>query len=244
MIIGVTDEQTAPVEQYIEANGIQYTIALGGSAGYQTRGIPHAWLVGPSGSIEWEGYPGRLTDAMILEQLKYVRLRPTFKLPKELKKARGYLNDGKYTKGIQALEKYLKKPKSEKGAKAGKAALKKVKSYGREQLEAVDDLAEEGYYADAMDILSSLKKSFRGTDVGDKAKAKHSSWKKDKKIKLEIKAAKIITEAEELARKKQYKKAYGYLQAIVKSDKYAKTKCFAKAEKLAAKYRRRLLTAG
>jgi homoserine dehydrogenase len=108
-------------------------------------------------------------------------------------------------------------------------------------LEAVDDLAEEGYYIDAMQLLSTLSRSFKGTDVGDKARAKHSSWKKDKKIKLEITVETIITKTEEFARLKQYKKAHAYLQAIVKSNKYAETKSFKKAEKLSEKYRRKML---
>jgi hypothetical protein len=199
----------------------------------------HGWLGRPVASSGKDiGGPYRPGDPRALEiRPSSTRLQPVFN-PSSTR-LQPVFNPS--SKGIQALEKYLKKPKSEKGTKAGKAALKKVKAYGAERLEAVDDLAEEGYYIDAMQLLSTLSRSFKGTDVGDKARAKHSSWKKDKKIKLEITVETIITKTEEFARLKQYKKAHAYLQAIVKSNKYAETKSFKKAEKLSEKYRRKML---
>ena len=114
-------------------------------------------------------------------------------------------------------------------------------AYGAERLKTVDDLAEEGYYIDAMQILSILSQSFKGTDVGDTAKAKHSSWKEDKEIRLEMVAEAIVTKAKEFARLKQYKKAHAYLQTLVKQSKYAETKHFKKAKKLSEKCRRKML---
>jgi tetratricopeptide (TPR) repeat protein len=165
-----------------------------------------------------------------LTGLEYVRSGPTFKLPKELKRAYRQLNSGKYAKGIRALEKYLQKPKNEEVARAAKAAVKKVKAYGPQPLEEADDLADKGYYADAMDILSDLTRSFRRSDLGKQPKTKRSRWKKDKTIRLELRVAKVITQAEELARRKRYEKALAHLKSIVSSRKYAGTRGFEKAK--------------
>ena len=227
---------------------IEYTIAIGGGSGYKTRGIPHSWLVSPSGKVTWHGHPASLTDDMITEELRHVRLKPVFKLPKKLKSAQRYLNSGKYAYGIKVLERYIQKAKDkeengktrvrDKVLKAAKSALKKVNVYGRNRLKTANGLAKHGEYLEALDILARLKKSFKGTSVGDKANKRQSTWKKDKKVKLELKGAKIIAKAEHAARRGMYKQALAYVRYVAKSSKYDGTKCQEKAEKLVRKYRR------
>jgi hypothetical protein len=231
-IIGVTDDPVSKLTSFIEDKGIKYVIAVGGGSGYTTAGIPHAWLVNGIGEIVWEGHPAELKDDAIETQLKSVRLRPTFGLPKDLKKAETSLNAGKYVDGIKALETYLKKPKSDEGEKAAKEAIEKVQTYGKETLAQADGYAQEGYYAEAMEAVAALEKGFKGTEVGDEAKKKHDAWKKDDKVKTELEAGARVDKADGLTRAKKFKEAGAFLQRVLQVKKYEGTKA---RERAAAK---------
>ncbi len=80
--------------------------------------------------------------------------------------------------------------------------------------------------------MSKLSVSFKGLELGDKAKKQVSAWKKDKTIKLELTVLTYIERAKAAIKAKNYKKAGGYLNAILKSKKYKDTKSRAKAVKL------------
>jgi hypothetical protein len=196
--------------------------------------------VSPKGEIVWEGHPSGLDNSTIEEQLKYVRLTPTFDLPKALRSAERYLNGGRFASGMKALERYLKRPKDEEDAKAAREALEKVQTYGKDKLKEVEELAKEGYYGDGMRILELLEKAFKGTEIGDQAKEKQSAWKKDDKISAEIKASLIVEKARELIRAKSYRTAYALLLRVLKSDKYEETKSREVAEELRMKIRKYL----
>ena len=228
-IIGVTDEPTAKIKPFIEKEGIKYLIAIGNAPGYETTGIPHAWLVSPKGTIVWEGQSKDLTDAKIEEHLKDVVLAPTFALPKELKNAEKDLNAGNYAGGVKALETYLKKPGSAEAA--AKEALEKVKAHGTRQLQIAEELAAAREYADAADLLTSVQKSFKGQEPAEKAKSTLDAWKKDKTIQLEIEASRALAKANALIAAKQYKSASGILLTLAKQKKYEGTK----AQELARK---------
>ena len=74
-IIGVTDESASMIEKFIDQRGIDYVVAIGGAGAYQTRGIPHAWLVGASGTVVWEGHPMGLKESQIEKYLAEVKFR-------------------------------------------------------------------------------------------------------------------------------------------------------------------------
>ena len=89
--------------------------------------------------------------------------------------------------------------------------------------------AEEGYYGDAMVILAMLEKSFKGMEVGDKAKETKRAWKKDKKIKAELEAAAFVDQASFLVRQRRFKQAYALLRKVLRTKKYADTKAHGRA---------------
>jgi hypothetical protein len=183
--------------------------------------------------VKFKGHPSGISDALIEEQLKGVRLRPAFDdLPKELSKAARYLSDGKYGKGLEALEKEAEDP--DHGA-AAKEAIEKVTAYGRSQLELVEGYANGGSYAKAMDLLESLEGDWKDTGIGDQAKEKRSDWKKDKTVKAEIEAEKYIEKAEELLSAKNERAAAALLMKVTKGSKYEGTKARAKAEQMLAR---------
>lgn len=229
-VIGVTDESEAKVQPYLEKNGVDYLIALGGAEGYRTKGIPHAWLVDASGTVVWEGHPASLKSEQIEGYLKDVRLTPSFDdLPEGLAKAAKSLNKGDFGKGWSALEKKLEDPGV--GSEA-QAAIDEIKAYGQRKLDLVDRYADGGSYTAGMDLLAALSKKWRGTEIGDAAKAKSKEWKRDKTIKAELAGEKILAKAEALARAKNPAAAAKLARSVANGSKYAGTTCQARAQKM------------
>lgn len=183
-----------------------------------------------TGEIVWEGHPGELKETLIEEHLKSVRLKPTFELPKDLKKAQTDLNAGKYASGVKALETYLKKPKNDADARAARDAIDAVNSHGKGKLEDADKLAGQGYYADALGLVTDLERDFKGMEVGNQAKAKRDAWKKDDKAKAEIEASAIVDKASELLRQKKTPEAQALLQRVLQSKKFEGTKARERAQ--------------
>ena len=229
----MTDEAEGVAQPYVTKNKMEFLVAVGGGAnGYQTRGIPAAWLVAPNGKIVWKGHPSQVKNDMIEKHIKDVILKPKFKLSKDLKRANKHLNAGSYGKGLVELEKVIAKTDDDSVITEAKDAIAKVNQFGEEELNAVEDYAKAGFYIDAMSKLKGLTKSFKGTALGDRATTKYDEWKKDKTIKLEIDGAETIAAAKELMNKAKYKDAARALAKITKSKKYNGTKAQSRAQDL------------
>lgn len=205
---------------------------MGGANEYVTRGIPRAWLISAKGEVVWEGHPSSLSNGQIEDELKKVRLTPEFSLPEDLKKAEAYLNAGRLSQGVKALERYLKRPKDAEVATAAKDAIAKVNAFGKEKWGEVLEYKKEGEYGDALEGLASIAVTFKGLDLGDKAKKTISEWKKDKVIKVEISALPHLEKAKAYIKNKDFKKAGGILNGILKSSRFKDTHAQKKAQKL------------
>lgn len=230
-IVGVSNEPATRLEPFISKHGIEYAIAVGGASEYRYRGIPHAWLVSPSGKIVWDGHPANLSSKLLEAELKNVQLVPVFKLPKALKKAQDLLNKGDLGKGIKSLKGYLEEPASKRVAKRAKKALKKARSFGSRTLEAALQDAEDGHYGEAIESLTKLKRMFKGHEVGDKASVTLKKWKRDKSVKAELAGLRVLNTAKQAIREKKYKKANALLESVLRSKKLKGTKVRERAEK-------------
>lgn len=230
-IIGVTDEPASKIEPFITQKSIQYVIALGGAGGYQTAGIPHAWLISPDGKIAWEGHPAELKSDQIEEHLKGVRLTPQFKLPKELKKAQGLLDKSQLGSAIKELETYLKSPKSDDVAKAATDCVAEVTKYGQEKYDEALKLEAKKLYPEILDELQALQVSFKGHELADKAKQKADELKKDKTVKTELTAADMFAKAKDFIKQKKYKQAAPILRELSEGKKFAESKTKDRAQK-------------
>jgi thiol-disulfide isomerase/thioredoxin len=73
VIVGVTDEDKATVDDFQKKLPMDYSVALDkGGLGqkFGIQGIPHAFVVGKDGKILWEGHPMALKEAEIEKALK------------------------------------------------------------------------------------------------------------------------------------------------------------------------------
>ena len=231
-IVGVTDEAATKIKPFIESKGINYLIAIGRSAGYQARGIPASWLIDTKGNIVWEGHPAGLKDQQIEELVKAYSPLPSLELGGDLKKASAYVKAGRLGDGIKALTKFLKKPTDDSLVADAEKGLKSLEEFGAGQLAAVEEAAKKGDYDVVLTSLELVEKSFKGHDVGNKAKARLRALKRDKATKNEMAAAAIFIKAQQNLDKGQNRYALAYLKEITKAKKYADTKMKAKAEEL------------
>ena len=235
-IIGVSDETKAKVEPFMEKQGMNYLIALDDAPQYPTQTIPAAWLIGASGEIVWQGNPLALDVAKIEEELKHVRTLPVFDLDGDLLSIEDKLNRGQYAAGVKALKRYLKKPKSDEGEASAKQALRTITRFGKSKLAQAKKLARAGDYVSANATLALVEKHFKGLDEGDEAKKTLSAWKKDKKIKNELAAAKLLAKAEALLEAGRKKPGLQVLASIRRSKKYAGTAAGKRAAEELKKY--------
>ncbi len=230
--MGVTRESATTIKPFIKAKKINYLIAIGKGTGYETRGIPHSWLVNAKGSIVWEGHPGNLKDQQIEELVKDCWLWPTLKLDGDLKKASAYVKAGRLGDGIKELAKFLKKPKDDALVGDAEKALKRLEDFGSSSLARPEEAIKAGDFDVVLTSLQRIEKAFKGHEVGSKAKARLRELGKDKTTKLEMAAAAIFIKAQYNADSGANRYAMGYLRKITKVKKYADTKMKAKADKL------------
>jgi hypothetical protein len=198
--------------------------------------------VSPTEEVVWEGHPASLNDGIIEEHLKNVRLQPTFAFPRELKSIEKTLNAGNFGKGLKDLEKFLGDAKEEtKGtavrdeqgddpAAAARKAIEEVRGYGKAKLQTADAYAKDGYYADALAMVETLEKSFKGDEISAQAKEKKEAWKKDPAVKAEIEAGAYLERASVLIREKKYKQARAILDQIIAARRFQETKAKKRAE--------------
>lgn len=68
-VIGVTDEDSATIRQFMASVPMNYSVATDPSGQLQKHfkiyGIPHAMLVDAEGIVQWQGHPGSLDNDTI-----------------------------------------------------------------------------------------------------------------------------------------------------------------------------------
>ena len=59
VIIGLTDEGREAVEEFMRLVPMHYIVGVGSDSvqRYGVSGIPHAFLIDPSGQVVWSGHP-------------------------------------------------------------------------------------------------------------------------------------------------------------------------------------------
>lgn len=135
-MLSITNESREVVLKYLtqlNTAPVTYTIGLGGGHGnYPARGIPAAWLIGADGKVVWQGHPSSLSDKVIEEELRKVKLDDAQKesrAGKALEKAEALIGQKRFLQAQQALEAM---GKEHKGTEAAKKAEEKLKEMDRD----------------------------------------------------------------------------------------------------------------
>ncbi|MHC4338852.1 MAG: hypothetical protein ACYSX0_01380 [Planctomycetota bacterium] len=168
------------------AHGLKYSIGVGTHSrdGYGSGGIPHAYLIGPDGTVAWHGHPARLQDSEIQSLLRKAQkfyLDPT---GPEVKAAADAFRKGKLSKAEQLA----------------KAMEHRDATYIAERVEAlrkgwkgqVEKSIQAGSYDDAAEVCARIKKHFAGGEAAKWAADQEKKLKSDPQIKKDRKALKAL----------------------------------------------------
>lgn len=179
-----------------ERGGKTYPVAAGGGNNYRgDGGIPVAWLIGVDGTVIWQGNPAAETsklDKLIEQEVAKVRFPGLGKTdfdPAVLGAVKRYMG-----KDFGGARKEAGKITADEGAssKAKEDAqylIDKVDELAARQQKLIEDYQGEGKHLEAYQTLGFLAKAFKGSEVGDAAKAGLKQYKKDKQLKKELAAA-------------------------------------------------------
>jgi len=230
VIISLTQEPRSKVESFARQMGMTYAVGGGSRSGdpYGVRGIPHAFIVDPSGTIAWEGHPMGGLDAAIERQIK--KTPPTLMSPKQKAAAMALFDRvEKALKGEQyvtaaALLAKVPAPEADpdvKGrAEAVKAAL--IEAAGKQMAEA-EALLEEKKYYEASVRLEEVIAMAPGSEPAAKAqgqfkalRADGKKWAAVEKGRREHEAAKALAVYEKGEKKKALAERLAALDALAK----------------------------
>ena len=232
-IVGITAEPPEKVKAFLQQKGVKYMVGSGGADGYVTRGIPHAWLVSPKGTIVWEGYPTDLRVELIQEHLRDVTLSPRFELPKTMQDIEDALNKGRFGSGLRSLKAHSNGADSQLATIARETA-DKVMAYGQERLQRAEDLIGQNGYGHAAEILADLTTSFHGTEIADHARTRQAALRQDPRIRVELEGEELLARADELAAQNRHHQAAAFAEQIIKSKKYDNSNVRKKAQQFLA----------
>jgi len=214
VFIGLTDEDRKTVEPFAREMKMDYAVGGGSQTGgvYGVRGIPHAFIVDPSGTVAWEGHPMAGLDGALEEQLK--KTPPSKMAPRDQAAAPAALD-----RVAQAIEKQDFVVAADLLAKIPNAdadpAVKKRADEARRVLAevAAKDLAEaearieaKEYY-EASVALERVLRLAPGSEDARRAEAKRTELMADEKIRPVIEQG------------RRERRAADMLAAIEKSEK-------------------------
>ena len=190
VFISLTNESKATVEPFAREMKMDYAVGGGSktSGAYGVRGIPHAFIVDPSGTVAWEGHPMAGLDRALEEQLK--KTPPSKMAPRDQATALALMD-----RVTQALEKQDFAGAADLLAKIQNAdddpAVKKRADEARRILAevAAKDLAEaearieaKEYY-EASVALERVLRLAPGSEEARRAEAKRTELMGDEKIR-------------------------------------------------------------
>jgi hypothetical protein len=204
VIVSLTDEPRSKVEPFAKQMGMVYPVGGGSQAGslYGVTGIPHAFIVDPSGKIAWAGHPMAGLDAALESQL--TKTPPVLVSPKAkaaaveaLDLAEKALKEGKFAEASAQLAKAtdvddeeVRNRSAAVRAALGEAATKAL-------AEAETQLEAKQYY-EASEALRKVPALFPGSDQARQAEKKLADLTADPDIRSAIEKARTEREAQAL----------------------------------------------
>ncbi len=179
VIVGLTREPADRVKPFAREIGMAYPVGGDSQSGgaYGVRGIPHAFIVDPSGKVVWRGHPMANLDEALEAQIE--KTPPTMMTAKEkavalamLDRADAALAEDDLAKAAGVLAK-VERPDDDPAVRKRFAETRAALTERVEQAiaEAEKKIEAKAFY-DAAAALSRLMKATAGTEASAKAKAR------------------------------------------------------------------------
>ena len=235
VVLAVSDEGLDKVAPYAAAYGLTFPVGAGSGTGRAlgklvgARGIPHSYLIDPSGELVWHGHPSSLTDKVVSSAL-----RGADKLgEKGVLAWRGEV-EGAPAEALEcAAEGDLAKAYRALGGDESPGAKDlRTRLDGHVALltQQVESAFERRDVRQALEVLDVLADELGAHPSGPALAARLKEARKDKAIQAELDAHTALDRALELGRKRGMKKARKSLERLV--DNYPGTKAAERASML------------
>lgn len=236
-IVAVSKEDANLIQsKLIEGKSVTYGVVKAdiGSL-YETRGIPHCWVLDAEGKCLFEGHPSSVTDQTVEGWVK--DLAPTKvdkELAKELKGAVKDFENGELGKALADV----KKTETESEDEAVKSDAQYLESLIQKHVELYNAKMEKartsGDLVKLGKVLGEASEKFKGSEIGDKWKDELKELEKSKEYKD---TAKAQEELDKLKPKLEDMRASSAKKALEKiAKKYPDTPAGKEADELSKRY--------
>lgn len=186
-VIGVTGEGKNETEKWVADKGAHYAYGYdkGGkiSSFFGVRGIPHAVLIDPNGTVVWSGGPGGLSDSMIEQHLQGALELPLWKWPEQAKKARQAVQKRQFAKALEEA-----RALGDEGAKYVTA----IESVVRGKAAGLEKAAQDADWLTVEERAKELEKELAGLPELEKVKSVLGQLKGDKQAQAVLAAQKEV----------------------------------------------------
>ena len=224
-MLWVTEEERAPVEEWLAKTGLQAPVALLDTPTrdelnrhYPVPGYPTAFLLDPDGTVVWTGHPQTLTQPQVLPHLERVRVPPV--LPPELADAQALLDAGEWAAARTALLAHAEGGKLDKrlsGWAKGTAAW--IEKRRPKVLEEAAALAAKSWWWDAWETYDDYTRRFAGLEGVEEARQKAEAIRADPAAKDDLTIGDDVAKAKAHIAKKKPDAAKLILDRISKLTK-------------------------
>lgn len=239
MVLALSNESEDLVSNYVEEMGISVRTAAGFSTGddWGVRSYPSAALIDTSGKIVWTGHPSEVSGSKVKSALKgakgggggFLSFSVSRELNPKLKKAADLALDGKLGKALAAARKLADDAKADPAAREDAEVFAgEILGFGELLMGQSEALIERRSMVKGLDVLETLGKEFKGTELGATLTKRLGEIAGDEELQLELAADQAWQKAMEAVEKRGLKKAAGKFEGIVK--KYPGSKAAERAK--------------
>lgn len=192
-ILAITSEDASKVEPFILEHGVTYSVGIStDSSAYGGGGIPHAYLIDPSGTVVWEGHPASLSDGDIEKATRKTKDFYVRKVTAELKPAASAFEKGKLSEAKALAEAAKADGRGDDVNGDADYILARVSQFLTFWNRTIEKSTETGRYDDVLDALEKIQKHYPDTDEATAAAAKEKELKADPRVKAEMDAWKKL----------------------------------------------------
>lgn len=236
-IVAVSSEAAATIQtKFVEGKSATFGVVKANiSAVYETRGIPHCWVLDAEGKCIFKGHPNGVKNEMVEEWVS--DLAPTKvgrEVARELKNAAKAFDGGDLGKAQSEARKAAEGSEDE-AVKSDAAYIEGLVQKNADVHKAKVEKARSGGDAVALGkALAEASERLKGTEQGNAWKQEHTELTKSSEFKDSVKASDDLEKLKPKLEDMKKDRAKKSLEAIAK--KYPETKAGKEAAELAKSY--------
>ena len=245
VVIGLCRDRLGEIERELKKRKFSYPMAAdkGGATSkrrYFIKKIPTAVVIDPDGMVAWRGSVRNQYEALVAKvrelaetTYEFVRRITPFR-PKEtcakLEPARKSCLKGKFRDAVSVCRRVLKQKDATETEKSdAQALLDEIVAYAGRALRSAETLKKHGRFIEAEALFGATAKAFYGLDESKKAREAYDHMRRDKRIRTEKEAEKMLLSARALEERGKMRDAAARMALILK--KYPKTAAAAAAKR-------------